>query len=445
MATVLNKIVNMKPIAMHRESKEWPLSNQLIGIELELEGLDKNSIYAHEDKGQPHWVYHNDPSLRGGSEYVLKNPMMGMELSESISYFFANFKGIGKSSARASTHIHINMLQEEDTLEVLRNMTAIYYALEDGIYTAISESRKWAVYAAPLSGTFPREVSLLFTQELPVREWTQLIARKTGVAGGGRYYGYNMKAMSRFGTVEFRHFPAVSTEQELRSWVTLVMELKKAAIMIDGRGQTVKDFLATEEAFDNLYELMPTWWPILDKCVDRTDSIIKVQSLYELLPVAQRYSSDYNAFTKNPLFNKVVVPAKAKTVAKKNAKTIAANTRPIVVQEHWELPRAGETLTTNMPRGTVQWHTLGIPDGDAPTPMQTTAPTNNTVRPFTTQERIEIGNIPTAVWQRAERATRTNTGEGMITRTRNILATAEEMMRIDEMVARLNDGNRERT
>lgn len=312
MGTALNKLVNKRAFVQQKESTEWPLASQLIGIELELENLQSASMRRHNEEGAPYWVMHEDHSLRGGTEWVLRDPMMGMELSKAISYFFKTFKGIGKSSLRASTHIHINMLQDEDTIEVLRNMTALYYAIEDAMYSCISSSRKWAVYAAPLGNRVPTDVSTLFSKDLSSGHWVNTISQNTREAGGGRYYGFNLKAMSRFGTIEFRHFPAVTTEDELRSWVRLVMELKSAAVTIDSSGQTIKDFLATEEAFDKLAELMPEWGPQLLRSIDRVDSIGKVQSLYELMPLAARYSQDLEALDTNPIVMRMPKPANNK-------------------------------------------------------------------------------------------------------------------------------------
>lgn len=299
----LNKLLGKRALARPTPSTEWPLASQMVGIELELEGLGATVVRNMQYRLEGLWVTHTDGSLRNGVEFVLQVPLMGKELSQSISEFFAGGLAFETGSARASTHIHLNMLQEEDTLEVLRNMSAFYYGIEDALYALISDSRKWAVYASPLSNNFPYEIAMLFSEQLDVDTWIRHLAntRKTEI-NNGRHYGYNLKAMGKYGTVEFRHFPSVTSENELRDWVNLCMEIKKVAVTLDEQGMTTKQYFDTVDKFDQLPQLMPIWGQRLLDVLDREDALSKVEALYELLPIAQRFNGAYDAFFSHSLF-----------------------------------------------------------------------------------------------------------------------------------------------
>ena len=299
----LNKLLGKRALARPTPSTEWPLASQMVGIELELEGLGTTATRNMQYRLEGLWVTHTDGSLRNGVEFVLQVPLMGKELSQAISEFFAGGLTFETGSARASTHIHLNMLQEEDTLEVLRNMSAFYYGIEDALYALISDSRKWAVYASPLSNNFPYEIAMLFSEQLDVDTWIRHLAntRKTEI-NNGRHYGYNLKAMGKYGTVEFRHFPSVTSENELRDWVNLCMEIKKVAVTLDEQGMTTKQYFDTVDKFDQLPQLMPIWGQRLLDVLDREDALSKVEALYELLPIAQRFNGAYDAFFSHSLF-----------------------------------------------------------------------------------------------------------------------------------------------
>lgn len=319
MGNSLHKIVGKNPFTSHTASDEWPLASQLVGVELELEGLGGREADKLIGDTAESWSYHNDGSLRnGGIEMVLTTPMMGKELSRAISLFFSRTSTFPASSSRASTHVHLNMLQTEDTVEVLRNLCSFYYAIEDSLYSCISESRKWAVYASPMSSNFPYEVAMLFSEELDRNWWIKhLQAVGKTENNNGRHYGFNLKAMLKYGTVEFRHFPAVTSEQELRDWVNLCMEIKKVAVILDSKGLTTKAFFNSVDSFDQLVDLMPIWGYRLLSGLDRREAISKIEALYELLPVTPKYTGNMGSYEEHVLFKESDKIPKSKRPSKK--------------------------------------------------------------------------------------------------------------------------------
>lgn len=321
MGNSLHKLVGKNPFTSHTASDEWPLASQLVGVELELEGLGGSLRDRLSNDTYPTWDAHIDNSLRNsGIEMVLSSPLMGKELSKAISMFFNTVPTFSASSSRASTHVHLNMLQEEDTVEVLRNLCSFYYAIEDAMYSCISESRKWAVYASPMSSNFPYEIALLFSKELNRDLWIDYLgATNKTPYNNGRHYGFNLKAMRKYGTVEFRHFPAVTSEQELRDWINLCMEIKKVAVVLDSKGTTTREFFSSAEKFDVLTDIMPIWGFRILQGLDREAALTKIESLYELLPTQPKYTGNMGSYDEHPLFKDNDKIPKSKRNASKDA------------------------------------------------------------------------------------------------------------------------------
>lgn len=374
MGNSLHKLVGKNPFTSHTASDEWPLASQLVGIELELEGLSGSTRDKLSNETYPTWNAHTDNSLRnGGIEMVLSSPLMGKELSKAISMFFNTISTFSASSSRASTHVHLNMLQEEDTVEVLRNLCSFYYAIEDAMYSCISESRKWAVYASPMSSNFPYEVAMLFSKELNRDLWIDYLGM-TGKTqhNNGRHYGFNLKAMRKYGTVEFRHFPAVTSEQELRDWVNLCMEIKKVAVVLDSKGTTTKEFFNSAEKFDTLTDIMPIWGFRILQGLDREAALTKIESLYELLPTQPKYSGNMGSYDEHPLFKDNDKIPKSKRDTSKDAyakfadQEITDTARVIAAAREAVLGRARLNLPVNPP---ADWAQLSAAQAPAPEAM----------------------------------------------------------------------------
>ena len=266
MAMQLNAVLRRNPIASPRESSFWPIPNQYIGLEIETEGMPGSSMSLFESSRQSWWTTHQDASLRNnGVEFVLSNPTMGEDLDRAIDFFYSTFSRPWIASGRTSTHIHLNMQQEEDTTEVLRALVALYYALEPAFFASVSEDRKWSGYCNELDARGMECLTGLYTNgDAQIRNWydsVNILSRTPG----GRYYGFNIAALLKYGTIEFRHFPCATTRQQLVDYVFLVMEMKRAAQVIAeeySSGASPEGCLAwfTKEAnYRRALNFMPTW------------------------------------------------------------------------------------------------------------------------------------------------------------------------------------------
>lgn len=261
----------------------WPAPSQFIGVEIELEGQSNKEMRVHNDNGMPFWTQHQDGSLRNGVEYVLSQPMMGTTLKEAIHYFYRTFKTFD-DNPRTSIHVHINMLQDEESLESLRWMLILYYMYEDAFFAIADEGRKWNGYCNPFEDDPPELLQSIMRSERPeelARHWAR---ENRGIGGemGARYYGLNLLALGRFGTLEFRHLPLVRDENRVFDWIKLIMELKLAANRLADEGATPETVFRSPNDLDLLATYMPEFGQVLLRYTDVQTAFFRMCNITSL-------------------------------------------------------------------------------------------------------------------------------------------------------------------
>jgi hypothetical protein len=223
------------------KAKFW---DDLFGVELELENL---SALPEIDA----WNVKNDNSLRNGYEFILRVPLGGDELKAAIERFYSQ-KLRYTNGPRTSTHIHVNAT--DMTVDQLRTMIILMYTIEDALFLAIGEMRKWAGYAMPLRDMEPNRLREILSSN-DLRTLMQNISTKRNQ---DRYYGFNI-SVQKHGTVEFRYFPGGPTKEELTAWVDLVHSIKKAAMNNALQGLANYAY-ASGDLVRFLRDILPEYW-----------------------------------------------------------------------------------------------------------------------------------------------------------------------------------------
>lgn len=216
----MNDVFGRKAVTTSEPDAFWPLNNELVGIEIEVEDLegDPTAVY-------PEWTTHRDDSLRNGTEFVTSGPLGGRRLTRALDKFFAtNYRY--NMSPRTSTHIHVNA-SDNMTVDQFRNMFAIMYLIEPAVFRWADENRKWCGYCCPLTDLDPYRIVAIMNENGNDRVF---ISAVKGANNADRYYGLNVSSYTRHGTLEFRYFPCTNDRAVLTSWIKFVMYVKKAAM-----------------------------------------------------------------------------------------------------------------------------------------------------------------------------------------------------------------------
>lgn len=201
---------------------DLPLPNQLVGLELEVD-QERNSSNrtVMPSSYRPEWTRKSDGSLNDGYEFVLTGPLAGQTLVQAIHKLYSGDTEVHRTYT-GSTHIHLNML-DGTTLENLQALALLTYAMEGLLYYVGDNSRQWCGYANRMTGAPHVVLESLLGSEVQRR------GLRAALNQAGRYYGLNLAALEKFGTVEFRYFPTATSAEEMLSWVKLVQVIKKAA------------------------------------------------------------------------------------------------------------------------------------------------------------------------------------------------------------------------
>lgn len=219
-------------------SVQWPLPKTLMGLEIEAERTDDTVMPVNIN---PYWTRHRDGSLisDGGQEYVLATPLSGESLSQAIADIFEGTQF--ERTPTGSTHIHMDMLEEGDTQEHIKVLTLMIFALEQAIFAMADKGREWCGYTNKLMAAPDSLISAVLNAkaEDDYRELHDICYDEANI---GRYYGLNLLALAKYGSLEFRYFPTCTSKEELIDWIKLVQSFKKAAIAVGTQAELERIF-----------------------------------------------------------------------------------------------------------------------------------------------------------------------------------------------------------
>ena len=349
--TKLRGLVRQSALISPMPDDFWPLPDQYIGLEMELEGQRAGDVRAHRERGAPFWTDHQDGSLRNGIEYVLSQPLMGAQLRQAIDYFYDNFKTF-TPSPRTSIHVHMNMRQENETIEGLRNLVVLYYMFEKAFFHIADENRKWSAYCNAFEDIPPEILNAVVNEE---RSTDHLFAVLEDSAGRNqnRYYGLNLNALHKFGTLEFRHFPLVADRERLVQWLRLLMELKAAANRMAERETSPWKLFEKPEDVHELPRWMPEFGEQLLQYVTAGQAFVRMVNVRGLA-LPQTYNVRQNLrLSDNTVYKKFIETQAARGVVKKAKATKPKAGGPVFDPDIFNR-LAGQTAERDQPRVRVR-------------------------------------------------------------------------------------------
>lgn len=206
------------------EKSSWVLPNQNIGVEVEVENVkqDVESMAERRDLLKL-WDIHPDGSLRDhGLEFTTHGPLFGDDLDGAIDNLITlAHKMKWKGSERTGIHIHMDMRDCDQTELIL--LSCLYSICEKPLFHWIGEHRLENIYCLPW---FRAQDNLKY------------VAALGQVQGEGvpdivgklqRYSALNLASLGKYATVEFRHMDTRLDTQRIKSWINLLMCMKKYA------------------------------------------------------------------------------------------------------------------------------------------------------------------------------------------------------------------------
>jgi len=206
-----------------------------VGVESEVEGVRLDRITPPK-----YWNVVEDGSLRRGAEFVLSEPLMGLDLVTALE----NLEQVGKDlkvsqSVRTSIHVHLDV--RDMTLRSLLNLIGLYLIIEKPIYRYHNHgyNRHENIYCLPFYNAtkhLEHLGGLSKVLELAEGDEDGKVARR--IQGSlkylTKYYGLNVAALFSFGSLEFRHMEGSTNSKAILEWINILMAMKKYACEYNG-------------------------------------------------------------------------------------------------------------------------------------------------------------------------------------------------------------------
>ena len=240
--------ITSRPQRRSATELQFVLPTRHMGVEIEVE---QNSDSILPGRSQlAWWETKSDGSLLRGREYVLRNPEMGNNLGLAVEEIF--IAGRFYPAATSSTHIHLDAREQTVTPDVMQVLFSLVYCMEPILFHIGDASRKWCGYTHSMRDLPTGVVSSVIRSDGTF----DLDAFANHVTSTSRYYGFNLNALSKYGSIEFRYFPTAESAEQLTGWINLVQSFAKAAEEI-GSLTSLQKMLATEELYE---EMLATWF-----------------------------------------------------------------------------------------------------------------------------------------------------------------------------------------
>ena len=227
--TVANVFNRNEEIRSYKEDDMWVLPGCMIGVEIELEGVRERFKF----KGPAYWEEKQDGSLRdidshlSSTELVFSLPLCGYDLKRALLAFDTCMKEVAvrpKTSPRCSVHVHIDV--RDLNMSKLLNLLVIYTIVERMLYKFCGEGREDSNFCIPFYKGESRIFEYLSAHDM-LNEADGLI---DAASSERRYSGLNVCSLKRYGSLEFRQFPATLDINKIMLWINIIMSIKKAAL-----------------------------------------------------------------------------------------------------------------------------------------------------------------------------------------------------------------------
>lgn len=258
-----------------------------VGVEIEMENLSVNYMQRANMDG---WERKSDGSLRGSSrEFVFSSPLRGdsvIAALETLEDAFEDKKFVQHKNLRTSMHVHVNMLGVSKT-QLLAVMISGILA-DSAIFGMTEQNREYLGYSRK-------------SEEVLITGISELHRHKDNpdtfplYRAAGRYFSVNTAALSKYGTIEFRHFATPDNIQEAVDNINACLKVKQCGLVAweqAGTDEVRYDLEAmyhlvraqVEAAFGNQHEMMP---------VERFLTLVDEQKAYmEYAPAEAVVESD---------------------------------------------------------------------------------------------------------------------------------------------------------
>lgn len=249
--------------------KRWVLPTDLVGLEFEYEGVEDPTLPRHTYAD--FFTYHEEHSLKDqGAEFVFTAPLFGTDIFNAVNWIVAHaVNNKWKCTKRTGIHVHLDVRDLE--VPQLAGMTILYAALEPILYRWVGDGREASHFCLPLYSADDAlyRACTIIRSALMDDEKGSLNALSQA-ENYQRYAGFNLNALAKFGSVEFRHLQTTHDLNRIFDWINILMSIKAAAFKLPTSDGAVIKMMERMGAVDTLNYVFPL--ALANKLYSRGDS-----------------------------------------------------------------------------------------------------------------------------------------------------------------------------
>lgn len=250
-----------KPVhQLPEQDASLPIPFGKVGIEIETEGWKGDGAQLLPKI----WEYHIDGSLRNnGMEFTTRGGVVGKDIQKTVRDFcaWAKARKLDVGYPRAGIHIHLDCTDMDFEAGNLQNMLGIYMMLEHALYGFAGEWRRTCGFCDPLTESQLPMNQLRHALFDPSSSGKMLKGRLDKL---GRYYGLNLKALNKYGTVEYRQLETTYDAERINNWINTILQLKKVAMNWPANRRLLPE-VSREGATEFAKRMLGPCWPHLQK------------------------------------------------------------------------------------------------------------------------------------------------------------------------------------
>ena len=236
------------------------LKNQLVGLEIEAEGVSYADLEAfHGEHGFPlGWDKIRDGSLRnGGIEFVMTEPVCGKTLVNRITRInnylskFEEFQGNPlMHNIRTSLHVHLNF--SDKTKDQLFGFTVMYLIFERILAKYCGKKREENVFCVPVFKSFATYSQLE----------AFFIHGKFTAEERHKYGAINIHSLRKFQSLEIRLHPGTHNVSKILRWINILFCMVKAGeeYVDSGRLHRIPEIVSSEDMIPFGITVFSEYW-----------------------------------------------------------------------------------------------------------------------------------------------------------------------------------------
>lgn len=229
-------------LGQDRDTKLYRIDESLVsntdgvGVEVELENIvffrNGNYNITPYINSLPvpttFWNFVEDGSLREGTEFIFKGPMVGANITSALDEmdtFLKVYRRNGKPvkvTDRCSVHVHLDVRDLNESQ--LNNLILIYLSVERVIFQYINPLRLKNNYCRPLSdSSFKYTLNDMLSQakDKNLSSLCHVVKRDCD-----KYSALNVLPITKFGSIEFRHHHGTTNVSDIKDWINIILSLK---------------------------------------------------------------------------------------------------------------------------------------------------------------------------------------------------------------------------